>query len=224
MSLSAVRTSVFRTARLQTVAKMSIAARFKHTLPELAYPYNALEPAISEEIMKIHHTKHHNTYVTNLNAAEEKLEAAVKSNDVASQIALQAALKFNGGGHLNHTLFWENLAPASQGGGKPPTGALADAINQQWGNVDNFIQKFNAALAGIQGSGWGWLIKDKETGKLAIITTPNQDPVVGNQVPLIGIDTWEHAYYLQYQNNKVEYYKQIWSVINWQAAEKRFSA
>lgn len=166
---------------------------------------------------------HHKTYVTNYNAAVEKLEAAVASSDIQAQIALQPAINFNGGGHTNHSLFWENLAPSKNGGGEPPSGALAKAIDETYGSVDALKEKFNAALAGIQGSGWAWLVQDTQTGKIAIRTYANQDPVVGQFKPLLGIDAWEHSYYLQYQNRKAEYFKAIWDVVNWKAAEKRFS-
>jgi len=196
----------------------------RHNLPSLPYDYAALEPAISGKIMELHHSKHHQTYVNSLNEAEEKYAVAQKARDVKAQIALQPALKFHGGGHLNHSLFWENLAPKSAGGGAPPTGPLADAINSTWGNYDEFKKVVNASLVGIQGSGWSWLVKDGETKQLRIITLPNQDPVTGKYAPLLGIDAWEHAYYLQYQNRKAEYFNAIWDVINWKAAESRFKA
>ena len=126
------------------------------------------------------------------------------------------------GGHVNHTLFWENLAPKSQGGGEPPSGALSKAIDTHYGSLDAMKQKFNAALAGIQGSGWAWLVQDTQTGAIQIRTYANQDPVVGQFRPILGVDAWEHAYYLQYQNKKAEYFNAIWDVINWKAAEKRF--
>ncbi|KAL7275523.1 Superoxide dismutase [Mn], mitochondrial [Rhizina undulata] len=214
----------FATTARPAVAGMSmISVRSKHTLPDLPYDYGALEPAISGQIMELHHSKHHQTYVNGLNDAEEKYAAAVHSNDVTAQIALQPLLKFHGGGHLNHSLFWENLAPKSAGGGAPPTGALSEGINSVWENLDNFKKTFNASLAGIQGSGWSWLVKDKETGHLLIINQPNQDPIVGKYIPLLGVDAWEHAYYLQYQNRKAEYFNAIWDVVNWKAAEKRLS-
>jgi Fe-Mn family superoxide dismutase len=128
----------------------------------------------------------------------------------------------NTGGHVNHSLFWENLAPKSQGGGEPPSGALSKAIDSHYGSLDSMKQKFNAALAGIQGSGWAWLVQDTQTGAIQIRTYANQDPVVGQFRPILGVDAWEHAYYLQYQNKKAEYFNAIWDVINWKAAEKRF--
>ncbi|KAF8542229.1 superoxide dismutase mitochondrial precursor [Trichophaea hybrida] len=196
----------------------------KHTLPSLSYDYAALEPAITGQIMEIHHTKHHQTYVNSLNEAEEKLAAAQHANDVRAQINLQPLLKFHGGGHINHTLFWENLAPKKNGGGELPSGELMTAIEQTWGSFGQFKKTFNTYLAGIQGSGWSWLVKDTETGKLQIISLPNQDPVVGKYKPIIGVDAWEHAYYLQYQNRKAEYFGAIWDVINWKTGEKRFKA
>jgi len=198
--------------------------RTKVTLPDLSYDYGALEPSISGKIMELHHKGHHNTYVTNFNNSIEKLQEAQAKNDIAAQITLKPAINFNGGGHLNHALFWENLAPKGSGGGEPPSGELAKAITDTYGSFGEFQTKFNAALAGIQGSGWTWLVKDKETGGVGIKTYANQDPVVGQYVPLLGVDAWEHAYYLQYQNRKAEYFKAIWEVLNWKAAEKRFGA
>ena len=172
--------------------------------------------------MELHHSKHHNTYVTSLNTAAEKMAQAVSSNDIQTQIATQPLINFHGGGHVNHSLFWENLAPKSANGGAPPTGALASAIDEHYGSLDALKEKFNAALAGIQGSGWAWLVQDVQTGKIGIKTYANQDAVVGAFRPLLGVDAWEHAYYLQYENRKAEYFKNIWEVINWKAAEKRF--
>lgn len=197
--------------------------RGKATLPDLPYDYGALEPSISGQIMELHYTKHHQTYVTNYNNAIEQLQEAQAKNNIAAQIALKGAINFNGGGHLNHSLFWENLAPKSAGGGEPPSGALAKAIDETYGSLGNFQTKMNTALASIQGSGWAWLVKDTATGNIGIKTYANQDPVVGQFVPLLGIDAWEHAYYLQYQNRKAEYFKAIWEVINWKAVEKRFT-
>lgn len=144
--------------------------------------------------MELHHSKHHQTYVTNYNNAVDAMADAQATSDVAKQTSLLPAINFNGGGHLNHTLFWENLAPTSQGGGAPPSGALAAAINDSYGSVDELKKKMNAALATIQGSGWAWLVQDSHTGKLGIQLKPNQDPVVGQYKPILGIDAWEHAY------------------------------
>lgn len=156
----------------------------------------ALEPSISAQIMELHHSKHHQTYVTNLNNAVKSYAAATASNDIASQIALQNVIKFNGGGHINHALFWENLTPATSAEANPQAAAtLMAAIAKTWGSFDEFKAAFTKALLGIQGSGWGWLVKDSYG--LRIITTKDQDPVVGGEVPVFGVDMWEHAYYLQ---------------------------
>ncbi|ORY85689.1 Manganese/iron superoxide dismutase [Protomyces lactucae-debilis] len=214
---------MFKTSLKAATAPIRMSMRSKHSLPQLPYAYDALEPHISKHIMELHHQKHHQTYVTNLNAAEEKLASAVNGGDVKAAIALQAAIRFNGGGHINHSLFWENLAPANKQGGKLPEGALADAIKKQYGGVDGLKTAFNAALASIQGSGWGWLVQDASTKQLKITTTPNQDPITGDTV-VLGVDAWEHAYYLQYENAKVKYFDAIWHVINWETASKRFSS
>lgn len=198
--------------------------RGKATLPDLSYDYGALEPHISGKIMEIHHKGHHQTYVNNLNQALEQISEAKASNNEIAAASLAAALNFNGGGHTNHTLFWDNLAPANKGGGGEPTGSLKTAIDKEFGSFETLKKQVNAALAGIQGSGWAWLVKDKTTGQLQVVTRPNQDPVVGNLTPLLGIDAWEHAYYLQYQNRKVEYFNNIWNVINWNTVAKRLGA
>ncbi|VDB96719.1 unnamed protein product [Peniophora sp. CBMAI 1063] len=194
-----------------------------HELPALPYSYDALEPYISKEIMTLHHTKHHQTYVNALNAAEG---AYAKASTPKERIALQAALKFNGGGHINHSLFWKNLAgSAKEGkghGGELKSGALANAINQKWGSLDAFIKEFNTTTAGIQGSGWGWLGYSPSNKTLEVVTTANQDPLI-THVPIIGVDVWEHAFYLQYKNVKADYLNAIWNVIDWQEAEKRFT-
>jgi len=197
--------------------------RGKATLPDLSYDYGALEPAISGKIMELHHKNHHQTYVNSFNAATEQLQAAEAKSDIAAQIALQPVINFHGGGHLNHSLFWENLAPKSQGGGGEPSGSLKTAIESSYASFSDFQTKFNAALAGIQGSGWAWLVKNNETGHVEIKTYANQDPVVGKYTPLLGIDAWEHAYYLQYQNRKAEYFKAVWDVVNWRTVENRFA-
>jgi len=207
--------------RASTIASTSF-VRGKATLPDLPYDYGALEPAISGKIMELHHKNHHQTYVNGYNTAVEKLEAATTKSDIASQIALQPLINFHGGGHINHTLFWENLAPKNQGGGGEPSGKLKSAIETSYGSVSDFQSKFNTTLAGIQGSGWAWLVKNNETGQVLIKAYANQDPVVGQYTPLLGVDAWEHAYYLQYQNRKAEYFKAVWDVVNWKAAESRF--
>ncbi|KAI0274538.1 manganese superoxide dismutase [Russula aff. rugulosa BPL654] len=194
----------------------------QHTLPPLPYAYNALEPYISRQIMELHHKKHHQTYVNALNAAEQ---AYAKTTTPKERIALQAALKFNGGGHINHSLFWKNLAPSATEnkghGGALQNGRLKEAIVERWGSLDKFTKEFNTTTAGIQGSGWGWLGYDPSSRKLEIVTTANQDPLLSH-VPIIGVDVWEHAFYLQYLNVKADYLNAIWQVIDFTEAERRY--
>nr|AEK82129.1 mitochondrial manganese superoxide dismutase [Datisca glomerata] len=188
------------------------------SLPDLAYDYGALEPVISGEIMRLHHQKHHQTYVTNYNKALEQLDQALTKGDSSTIVKLQSAIKFNGGGHINHSIFWKNLTPVREEGGEPPKGSLGWAIDNQFGSVETLIQKINTEGAALQGSGWVWLALDKEQKKLSVETTANQDPLVtkgSGLVPLLGIDVWEHAYYLQYKNVRPDYLKNIWKVINW---------
>ncbi|KAG8628307.1 hypothetical protein KVT40_004180 [Elsinoe batatas] len=218
---SALRAGGASTSKRAAFASTSF-VRGKATLPDLKYDYGALEPAISGKIMELHHSKHHQTYVNSLNAAEEKVAEAQSKGDVGALVALTPVINFHGGGHINHSLFWENLAPKNAGGGEPPSGALAKSIDEHFGSLEGMKEKFNAALAGIQGSGWAWLVQDTQTGKVSVRTYANQDPVVGQYRPLLGIDAWEHAYYLQYENRKAEYFKAIWDVVNWKAAEGRF--
>nr|KJB72989.1 hypothetical protein B456_011G207900 [Gossypium raimondii] len=192
------------------------------SLPDLPYDYGALEPAISGEIMQLHHQKHHQTYITNYNKALEQLHEAIQKGDSSTVVKLQSAIKFNGGGHVNHSIFWKNLAPIREGGGEPPKASLGWAIDTHFGSLESLIQKMNTEGAALQGSGW-WLGVNKELKKLVIETTPNQDPLVTkgpHLVPLLGIDVWEHAYYLQYKNVRPDYLKNIWKVINWKYASE----
>lgn len=194
------------------------------TLPPLGYANDALEPHIDAQTMEIHHDKHHNTYVTNLNNAVEGTEFAdLDINELIGNLDKvpadkQTAVRNNGGGHANHTFFWELIAP---GGASEPTGALANAINAAFGSFDAFKEKFEAAGAGRFGSGWAWLVKDGDG--VAIESTPNQDsPVMDGKTPVLGVDVWEHAYYLKYQNRRPEYLKAFWNVVNWDVAAKNF--
>ena len=195
------------------------------TLPPLPYPTDALEPHIDARTMEIHHDKHHQAYVNNLNAAIEKApELANKSlDDLMHSIntvpeAVRTAVRNNGGGHWNHSMFWEVMG-AKKGG--EPAGKLADAIKSAFGDFSKFKEQFAAAAAGRFGSGWAWLIKDG--GKLAIVSTPNQDnPLMDGKTPLLGLDVWEHAYYLKYQNRRPDYVTAWWNVVNWDAVAKRF--
>jgi Fe-Mn family superoxide dismutase len=196
------------------------------TLPPLPYPYNALEPHIDEQTMRIHHDKHHATYVTNLNSAlenhadlqQKSIEALLQGVNSLPE-AIRTPVRNNGGGHANHTFFWEILQP---GGAKEPTGALADAIGKAFGSFAAFKEQFTKACIGRFGSGWGWLTLDK-SGKLAIESTPNQDsPIMEAKTPVLGCDVWEHAYYLKYQNRRADYLAAWWNVVNWTEVGRRF--
>ena len=196
-----------------------------HTLPPLPYAPNALEPHIDAQTMEIHHGKHHNAYVTNLNAALEKapelankpLEELLKNLNAVPE-SIRTAVRNNGGGHWNHSQFWKTMGP---GAGGAPSGKLAEAINSAFGDFEKFKEQFNAAGVGRFGSGWVWLVN--EGGKLAITSTPNQDnPLMdGKSAPLLGNDVWEHAYYLKYQNRRPDYLKAWWNVVNWGEVAKR---
>lgn len=197
------------------------------TLPALPYATSALEPHVDGRTMEIHHGKHHNAYVTNLNnAVAGKPEENLSIEEICKNISkYPAAVRNNGGGHYNHSLFWTIMGPNAGG---TPSGALADAINAAFGNFDEFKIKFAAAGVGRFGSGWAWLIKDA-SGKLQITSTPNQDnPLMDvaevKGTPLLGLDVWEHAYYLNYQNRRPDYITAFWNVVNWDEVAKRFAA
>lgn len=195
-----------------------------YQLPELPYDFAALEPVIAGDIMQLHYQKHHNAYVTNLNVALEKYHEAESKGDVAAMISLLQAIRFNGGGHVNHSIFWTNLAPVGKGGGEAPHGELAHALQAEFGSVESFIEKMSAAAVAVQGSGWAWLGFNKASHRLAIASCANQDPLsTAGLVPLLGIDVWEHAYYLQYKNVRADYVKNIWKVVNWKNVAERFS-
>ena len=195
----------------------------KYVLPELPYAYDALEPHISAEIMELHHSKHHQNYVNGANAALEKLEAARKDGSIAAVVtALSKDLAFNLGGHTNHSLFWENLGP--NGGGKP-TGALAAAIDADFGSFEEFQKHFAAAALGLQGSGWAVLAYDKIGERLVIEQmTDQQGNLSIDLVPLLLLDMWEHAFYLQYKNVKADYGAAVWNVFNWDEVAARYAA
>ena len=203
-----------------------------YELPDLPYDYNALEPVIDEETMHLHHEKHHNTYVTNLNAALENHPEADKDS-IEELLAnldqvpedIRRAVRNNGGGHANHSMFWQIMGPEGQGGGEP-TGDLASAIDSEFGSFDSFKEQWAAAAApgSVFGSGWCWLVSSP-TGSVSIDTTPNQDsPLMEGKLPIIGLDCWEHAYYLKYQNRRPEYITNWWQVVNWDEAERRYQA
>ncbi|MGQ8882221.1 superoxide dismutase SodA [Bacillus paralicheniformis] len=197
-----------------------------YKLPELPYAYDALEPHIDKETMNIHHTKHHNTYVTKLNeavAGKQDLESKSVEELVANLDAvpenIRTAVRNNGGGHANHSLFWKLLSP---NGGGAPTGELAEAINSKFGSFDQFKEDFAAAAAGRFGSGWAWLVVNN--GELEITSTPNQDsPLSEGKTPVLGLDVWEHAYYLNYQNRRPDYIKAFWNVVNWDEVARLYS-
>jgi Fe-Mn family superoxide dismutase len=197
------------------------------TLPALPYAFNALEPHIDARTMEIHHGKHHNAYVTNLNnAVAGKPEENLSIDEICKNISkYPVAVRNNGGGHWNHSFFWNIMGPNA--GGKP-SGALADAVNSTFGNFDEFKTKFGAAAVGRFGSGWAWLIIDA-SGKLQITSTPNQDnPLMDvaevKGTPILGLDVWEHAYYLNYQNRRPDYVSAFWNVVNWDEVAKKFGA
>jgi Fe-Mn family superoxide dismutase len=195
-------------------------------LPPLPYAYNALEPTIDEETMHLHHDKHHQAYVTNLNNALQGQDALAnlsiedlvrRINEVPENI--RTAVRNNGGGHVNHTMFWEIMTP---GGAKEPTGDLASAINQTFGSFDAFKTQFNDAGTKRFGSGWAWLVV-AQGGALQVLSTANQDsPLTDGQYPVMGNDVWEHAYYLKYQNRRPEYLAAWWNVVNWDEVAKRY--
>ena len=197
------------------------------TLPALPYAYDALTPYIDEETMHLHHEKHHNAYITYANAALEKRpELADKTieelladlNSIPEDI--RTAVRNNGGGHANHSLFWTVLAPNAGG---EPTGAVKDGIEEAFGSFDAMKEKFSAAAAGRFGSGWAWLVVSD--GKLEITSTPNQDsPISEGKTPILGLDVWEHAYYLNYKNVRPEYIKAFWNLVNWDEVNRRLAA
>jgi Fe-Mn family superoxide dismutase len=201
-----------------------------HTLAPLPYAFEALEPHIDAQTMQIHHGKHHQAYVTNLNAALDK-HAGLQDKPLEALLGdlagvpddIRTAVRNNGGGHWNHTLFWQLMGPDAGG---EPTGALGDAISAAFGDLATFKTQFAAAGVGRFGSGWAWLVKDG--GKLAIVSSPNQDnPIMDGKAPgdiLLGLDVWEHAYYLKYQNRRPDYIGAWWNVVNWSAVSARFGA
>lgn len=200
----------------------------KFELPELPYAYDALEPTIDKETMNIHHTKHHNGYVTKLNNAleghadlqDKSLEELLADNLAVVPEDIKTAVRRNGGGHANHSLFWTIMSP---NGGGEPTGDLATKINDTFGSLDQFKEKFETTAKGRFGSGWAWLVVNN--GELEVIDTLNQDsPIMEGKTPILGLDVWEHAYYLNYQNRRPDYVSAFWNVVNWDEVAKRFDA
>jgi Fe-Mn family superoxide dismutase len=198
------------------------------TVPPLPYAFDALEPYIDKQTMEIHHDKHHGAYVTNLNKALESapdlqnktIEELLANNCAIVPDNIRTAVRNNGGGHINHSMFWQIMAPKAGGN---PAGNVAQAINSAFGSFDQFKEKLNAAGVSRFGSGWAWLVKSG--GKVEIISTANQDsPVMEGKFPVMGVDVWEHAYYLKYQNRRPEYLGAWWNVVNWPEIEKRFNS
>lgn len=198
-----------------------------HELPSLGYAYDALEPHIDARTMEIHHSKHHAAYINNLNKALEghadlqskSVEELLRSID-SIPVSIRGAVRNHGGGHANHSLFWEVMNPD---GGGSPTGNLAEAIDRDFGGFDSFQEKFSSAAGGQFGSGWGWLVVDD--GKLQVSARPNQDsPFMEGLTPILGVDVWEHAYYLNYQNRRPDYLKAWWSTVRWEAVAERFQS
>lgn len=199
-----------------------------HTLPPLPYPANALEPFIDEQTMNLHHDKHHQTYVTKLNEALDKhpefhqqsLEQLLKDLSGVPE-DIRTAVRNHGGGHWNHTFFWESMAPDKGG---EPVGTFAEEIHKTFDSFSKFKELFSAAATGQFGSGWAWLVKT-DSGSLAIRATANQDtPLSSNETPLLGIDVWEHAYYLRYQNRRPDYITAWWNVVNWDVIAQRYAS
>ncbi len=195
-----------------------------HTLPKLPYDYSALEPYIDAQTMTIHHTKHHQAYIDNLNNAVKGTEFELMNadeliknlNDVPENIRM--AVRNNGGGHSNHSFFWQIMAPKAGGN---PTGAVGEAITKTFGSFDKFKEELTNAGLKRFGSGWAWLVSEK--GKLSVISTPNQDsPLMENKIPVLGVDVWEHSYYLLYNQRRADYLKAWWNVVNWPQVEKNY--
>jgi len=216
---------LFVTFKLIRKLRKGVLKMAKFELPELPYAYDALEPTIDKETMNIHHTKHHNTYVGGLNGAVEgnsalegkSVEELLKNIDSVPE-DVRTAVRNHGGGHANHSLFWKVISP---NGGGEPSGDLADKINSTFGSFDAFKEQFESAAAGRFGSGWGWLVVDN--GNIEIISTANQDsPLMDGKTPILGIDVWEHAYYLNYQNRRPEYLKAFWNIVNWDAVAENY--
>jgi superoxide dismutase, Fe-Mn family len=204
-----------------------------YTLPDLPYAHNALEPIIDARTVEIHHGKHHNAYVTNVNKALEGTDSPADVNDLIKNLGAvpadkRGAVRNNGGGHANHSLFWRVLSPKGKGGS--PSADLAKAIDSDLGGMDSFKETFAAAAATRFGSGWAWLCVNAD-GKLCVCSTPNQDsPLMGSDyvdcpgTPILGLDVWEHAYYLNYQNRRPDYVKAFWNVVNWEQVSKNYAA
>ncbi len=196
----------------------------RYELPPLPYSYNALEPYIIEEIMRLHHDKHHQTYVNGANAALEKIEKHLKGEAQIDVRAVMRDFSFNYAGHIMHTIFWPNMAPPGKGGGTPG-GVVADKINQAFGSFDKFKQLFTSVSATVEGVGWGVLAYDPLTDELRVLQVEKHNVLMtAGLIPILVLDVWEHAYYLQYKNNRASYIENWWNVVNWDDVEKRLNS
>ena len=214
---------------MMNAQRRNFAAFVKATQKPLAYPMNGLEPVISQKLMEFHYGKHHVAYINNVNALQEQAAKALESGDTQKYVDLSQGIKFNGGGHLNHEFFWDSLAPVSNGGGVLPAAGsdLHKMLTHSFGSVENFITFFSANTAAVQGSGWGWLAYNKTSKELEFRTTANQDRLCdqgAHLVPLLTIDIWEHAYYIDYQNVRPTFMKEIWKIVNWGKVAERLAA
>tara|TARA_R110002072_G_scaffold42539_2_gene120161 strand:- start:3434 stop:4201 length:768 start_codon:yes stop_codon:yes gene_type:complete len=197
----------------------------EYTLPDLPYDYDALAPHIDVITMTIHHTKHHAGYVKGLNNALKQLESIRNGADASTLQHWQRQLSFHAGGHINHSLFWTGMAPSNNGGGGTASGTLAKAIERDFGSFDNFSSQFQNAAKSVEGSGWGWLIYEPMSKRLLITQMQNQqDMMFAGAIPLLGVDVWEHAYYLTYQNRRADYIAEFMKVINWKEVQRRYDA
>ena len=197
----------------------------KYVLPDLPYAYDALEPHINAEIMELHHSKHHQAYVNKLNALTEQMEVAKANNDQATQEKITPGLKFNYGGFINHTFFWDNMSP--NGGGECPDGPFKDQVLKDFGSMEKMKNDVSNATCAVMGSGWGWLGYDQKNKCLKVATTKDQESMLEDThgfKPLVAIDIWEHAYYLQYKNVRPDYVHAFWNVINWSHVISNFAA
>lgn len=198
----------------------------KAELPKLDYGYSDLEPVLSTEILTLHHSKHHQTYVDEFNKFSDELKTAQSNNDIEKMVVLTQKIKFHGGSHINHSQYWKNLAPVKNGGGVLPDSStpLMQQIIHQWGSMDNLISEFKEKFLALQGSGWGNLVKCNKTGDISYVETKDQDPAILNsgKTPLLTIDSWEHAWYPLYKNEKKRYINEIWKIVNWKDVESRY--
>ena len=199
----------------------------KYVLPKLMYEMNGLEPIISKGLLDIHYNKHHQAYVNNLNAAMESLVDAISKQDLPKIVSLQPTIIFNGGSHINHSMYWENLSPISQNGGKFPDASslLAKKIEQSWGSKEKFIEYFTKRATGLKGSGWAWLALNTQSKMLEYFETKDQDTISMSPdlKPLLTVDVWEHSYYIDYKNARADYLKNIWKIVNWSIVEARLN-